>query len=288
MVFKSLRAALFATAIALPAVVAAPAPSFAQDEDPVVARVGDQEIRRSELQAIKQGMAEQVPQVAMMPMEAVFQPLVERAIDSMLLTQAGRDAGLADSEEVQKRLEDAKSRIIQQVYLEQMIDEELTDARIQEAYEQFKQQTPEEPEVSARHILVETEEKAQEIIDKLEGGADFAELAKTESTGPSGAKGGELGWFKKGDMVEPFAAAAFAMEPGDISESPVQTQFGWHVIKVEDRRTAEAPPLEQVEGQLRQQLAQTVVAEKVQALREDTEVEIYGPTGKTEGDSTAE
>ncbi|WP_404381567.1 peptidylprolyl isomerase [Caenispirillum salinarum] len=288
MVFKSLRAALFATAVALPAVIAAPAPSFAQDEDPVVARVGDQEIRRSELQSIKQSMAEQVPQVAMMPMEAVFQPLVERAIDSMLLTQAGRDAGLADSEEVQKRLDEAKSRIVQQVYLEQMIDDELTDARIQEAYEQFKQQTPEEPEVNARHILVETEEKAQELIDKLEGGADFAELAKQESTGPSGPKGGELGWFKKGDMVEPFAAAAFAMEPGAVSESPVQTQFGWHVIKVEDRRTAEAPPLEQVEGQLRQQLAQKVVAEKVQALREGTEVEIYGPTGKTEGDSTAE
>lgn len=196
--------------------------------------------------------------------------------------------GLADSEEVKQRLEEARSRIIQQVYLEQLIDEELTDERVQEAYEEFKEQTPAEPEVNARHILVETEEKAQEIIDKLEGGADFAELAKEESTGPSGPKGGELGWFKKGDMVEPFAEAAFAMEPGTVSKTPVQTQFGWHVIKVEDRRTAEPPPLEQVEGQLRQQLAQQVVAEKVQSLRDGVEVEIYGPNGKTEGDSTAE
>jgi peptidyl-prolyl cis-trans isomerase C len=288
MVFKSLRAALFATAIALPAVAAAPAASFAQDEDPVVARVGDQDILRSELQSIKDGMAGQVPQVAMMPLEAVFQPLVERAIDSLVLTKAGRDAGLEDSDEVKKRLEEAESRIIQQVYLEQMIDAELTDERIEKAYAEFKEQTPAEPEVNARHILLETEEKAKEVIGKLQGGADFAELAKTESTGPSGAKGGELGWFKKGDMVEPFAVAAFEMEPGDVSETPVQTQFGWHVIKVEERRTAEAPPLEQVEDQLRQQLAQQIVAEKVQALRESAEVEIFGPSGKTDGDSKAE
>lgn len=89
-------------------------------------------------------------------------------------------------------------------------------------------------------------------------------------------------------MVESFAAAAFAMEPGEVSEEPVQTQFGWHVIKVEDRRTAEPPPLEQVEGQLRQQLAQEVVAEKVQALRDNATIEIYGPSGKTDGDSVTE
>lgn len=153
MLFKSLRAALLATAVALPAVVAVAAPAFAQDEDPVVARVGDQEIRRSELQALKDVMAGQVPQVAMMPLEAVFQPLVERAIDSMVLTQAARDEGLEDSDEVKKRLEEAKNRIIQQVYLEQMIQAELTDARIQEAYATFKEQTPAEPEVNARHIL---------------------------------------------------------------------------------------------------------------------------------------
>lgn len=288
MVFKSLRAALLATALVLPAATAAPV--LAQEDDPVVARVGDEQIRRSDLEVIKQSMAQQMPQIGAMPLDALFQPLVERAVDAKLLAKAGQDANVTETDAFQQRMEEARQRIVQQLYLEQTLEEAITDERIQEAYEQFKEENPPQPEVHARHILVETEEEAQALIEELEGGADFAELAQEHSTGPSGPKGGDLGWFTKDAMVEPFAAAAFAMDPGAVSESPVQTQFGWHVIKVEDRRESQ-PALDEVREQLRQQVAQEVIETRMAELREETEVEIYGPqgeAGENEGDNAAE
>ncbi|MCL4144383.1 UNVERIFIED_CONTAM: hypothetical protein GTU68_067142 [Idotea baltica] len=132
---------------------------------------------------------------------------------------------------------------------------------------------PEQEEVRARHILVEEEETAKEITEALRGDkGDFAELAKEKSTGPSGASGGDLGYFLKGDMVAPFAEAAFALEKGAVSD-PVKTQFGWHVIKLEDRRMRKPPAFEELEGQLRQQLMQATAQQIIAEVKEATEVE---------------
>lgn len=287
MAVKFLRAALIApvvatAALAVPAVIA-PAPVLAQDkaaENPVVARVGKEEIRRNDLLAMKEAMAQQMPQMAMLPLEAVYRPLLERAVDTKLLAQAAAKDDVAKSDEVKKRLEEARERIMQQVYLEQLVEKQVTDDKIKAAYDQFLKENPPEAEVHARHILLKTEDEAKEVIAQLEKGGDFVELAKEKSTGPSGPKGGDLGYFKKSDMVPEFAAAAFAMEPGQVSESPVQTQFGWHVIKVEDRRQSEAPALDEVREQLRQQVAGQVIEQKMADLRAKSEVTLFGPDGK--------
>ena len=134
---------------------------------------------------------------------------------------------------------------------------------------------PPRDEVKARHILVEEEEQAREIIAELDGGADFAELAEEHSTDPSAeGRGGDLGFFTRDRMVAPFAEAAFAMEPGTHSAEPVETQFGWHVILVEERREGTAPEREAVEGQLQEIIAAEVIEDTRTELRETAEIEM--------------
>ncbi len=151
-------------------------------------------------------------------------------------------------------------------------DEPISEEEIAALYaERYTDADPEE-EVHAAHILVETEEEAKEIVTLLEGGADFANLARERSTGPSGPQGGDLGWFSRGQMVAPFEEAAFALEPGTISD-PVQTQFGWHVIKLMERRIAEAPALAEVRGALEDELRQSRVSDEIERLTEAADVQ---------------
>ncbi len=131
-----------------------------------------------------------------------------------------------------------------------------------------------EKQLKARHILVKTEDEAKEIIKELEGGADFAELAKAKSTGPSGTKGGDLGTFGKGQMVPEFEAAAFALEVGEFSKEPVKTQFGFHVIKVEDKLDQPLPTFEEAREQLRQLLLTEAYADAVKTGRDKVGVDI--------------
>jgi peptidyl-prolyl cis-trans isomerase C len=154
----------------------------------------------------------------------------------------------------------------------------VTDAAIEEAYKATYDSADQESEFKAAHILVETEEEAKALVDELNGGADFAALAKEKSTGPSGPNGGALGWFGKGMMVPEFENAVVAMEPGAIS-APVKTQFGWHVIKLEETRIKQAPPLEQVRDELRVTLEQDAVKAHIDALMEKAKVDTSGSEG---------
>jgi peptidyl-prolyl cis-trans isomerase C len=149
------------------------------------------------------------------------------------------------------------------------------------AYQQFLVDNPPIEEVSARHILVESEEAAVALITRLNEGADFATLATESSTDPGSAPaGGDLGYFTRDQMVAAFADAAFAMQPGEVSATPVQTQFGWHVIRVDDRRMRPQPPLEEVSDQLRAGLTQDVVQAIVAEVREGADIVVYGPDGQ--------
>ena len=153
-----------------------------------------------------------------------------------------------------------------------MMADPLPEADVQAAYdEQFGSAEPEQ-EFNASHILVETEEEAREIMETVKGGADFAETAKEKSTGPSGPGGGSLGWFGKGAMVPAFEAAVVELEPGEVSE-PVQTQFGWHVIKLNETRTAEAPALEDVRTDIENQLRQETLQAEIERLAEAADVD---------------
>jgi len=199
------------------------------------------------------------------PDDTMLEAITEQLISEYALMDKAVEAGMDQSREVKARLAAARRSALAEAYITAELAERVNDEALRDGYDKMTKDFPEEEEVRARHILVDEEDDAIAITKALRGtDEDFAKLAAEKSTGPSGASGGDLGYFKKGDMVAPFAEAAFSMEPGDISD-PVKTQFGWHVIKLEDRRTSKPPSFEELEPQLRQQLmqatAQAIIAE---------------------------
>jgi peptidyl-prolyl cis-trans isomerase C len=248
-------------------------PALAQDAadaDEVVATVNGKAINQSDLVAFIQ----QLPPQLQAQVQLLMPQILEQLVNNALASEAGRTAGLATDAEVQRRLSKIEDLIIGQTYLQRAIEERITDEKIEEAYQAFVEDNPPQRQLQARHILVETEEEAQDVIAALDDGADFAELAKERSTGPSGANGGALPPFQAGEMVPEFSDAAFAMEVGSYSQEPVKTQFGYHVIMVEDSTMNEPPAKEEMEPQLRDQLSQDAVEEIYAELREGAEIDI--------------
>ncbi len=241
-------------------------------EDPVVARVNGEDVLRSQVEET----AKQLPPQYQQQLDAIFPMLLQRTIDLRLLGGAAEAANLHDDPEVQKRLDELRVAVMRDRYIEQQVAERVTDEMLQERYQAFLEANPPEAEVHARHILVEEETKARELITQLDGGADFAELAKEHSKGPSGAQGGDLDYFTKEQMVPAFADAAFALEKGNHSKDPVKTEFGWHVIEILDRREIAAPQFEEVEQQLFEELSQQAVQDILTDLRDGAQVEILG------------
>ncbi|MEK9844819.1 peptidylprolyl isomerase, partial [Thalassospira sp.] len=157
-------------------------------------------------------------------------------------------------------------------YLDRALDDAVTEDAIKAKYDEFVANNEPEPQVHARHILLENEEDAKAVIAELDDGADFVELAKEKSTGPSAPNGGDLGFFNRADMVAPFAEAAFAMEAGTYSKEPVQTQFGWHVIKVEEKKEGTQPSLDEVRQQLTAEVTRDAINTIVEGLREKADI----------------
>ncbi|UEM04462.1 peptidylprolyl isomerase [Skermanella rosea] len=246
-------------------------------EDPVVAKVNGAEIKRSE---VMRTIASLPPQVQQMPVQMIFPAVIDQIINGKLVAEAGYKNNVQNDPEVAERMKRAEERIVQELYLTKEVQKRITAERLQEAYNQFKQENPPQDEVKASHILVESEDAAKAIIADLKKGGDFAKIAGEKSTDKAAAQqGGDLGFFTKDQMVEPFADAAFAMKPGDVSETPVQTQFGWHVIKVVDRRQSTPPTFEEVQEQLRSQVSEQVIGELVEDLRSDAKVERFQMDG---------
>ncbi len=269
MLRKSLLAASLATVIfASPAMAQDAAPA----EDPVLATVNGEDILESEVRATQQGLPQQYRQL---PFDMLKADLLTREINQRLLMGAGSEAGLADDEEVKAQIAALERRLIAETYLDRALSDAITDDAIEAKYEEFIKTNEPEPQVHARHILLESEEDAKAIIAELDDGADFVELAKEKSTGPSGPNGGDLGFFNRADMVAPFAEAAFAMEPGTYSSEPVQTQFGWHVIKVEEKKEGTQPSLDEVRQQLVAEISRDAFNALVEDLRSDAEIVNY-------------
>jgi len=220
------------------------------------------------------------PQFRQMPFDAVYGLLLNSVIDRKLTAVEGRKKGLQDNEEVKKQLARIEDQLIQRAFLGKYIEEKVTEEKVMESYKKYVDDFKSEEEVHARHILLETEEQAQEVISELEKGKDFAETAKSKSKGPSGANGGDLGYFTDGAMVPPFSKAAFALGKGEITKTPVQTQFGWHVIKVEDKRKTTAPALGEIRDQIEADLARDIGAKLLDELRGAASIERFGPDGK--------
>ncbi len=264
-------------AMAMIAIVAGAPLAAAQDENPVVATVNGEEIRRDEVIDAIRRMPQQIQQ---MPPEILIPAIAEQLATSRLMAERGYAENLQDSEAVKERVAEAERSIVQDVWLEQAIDSRMTDESVAAAYAEYVAANPPVEEVSARHILVETEDEGKALIVRLKEGEDFAALASEASIGPSGPSGGELGYFTKEQMVAPFAEAAFSMEPGNYSEVPVETQFGWHVILVEDRRMTAPPSIDDLRPQLEGGLADQYVQEIVENLREGADIVVYGPNGE--------
>lgn len=256
-----------------------PLAASAQDkdqDDPLVATVNGAPIHRSDVLRA----ASALPPQYQAQLEQIFPALVERLVDFKLLAEAADAAGLAKDEEVKRRLAELREDVMREVYLERQIAERIDDASLRARYETFLEQNPGKAEIHARHILVEDEATAKEVIAELDKGTDFAELAKERSTGPSSARGGDLGFFTADQMVPEFSEQAFALNDGQHSEKPVQTQFGWHVIKVEERRTSAQPTFEAVEEQLREDLSRDAIGTVLNDLRAGAEIEIIPQPGE--------
>jgi len=268
------RSVLARTAFALALATAAPA--LAQD-DPVVARVDGYEITKDDVEREVSSLPQQYQQ---MPFEAIFDALRDRAINTALLSNAAQARDLDADPAVRDAIADAERLILRNRLIETTVERAVTEDALREAYAARKEDPAfTREEVKARHILVDDPAAAAGIIAELEGGADFATLAAERSTGPSGEGGGDLGWFTREEMVGPFAEAAFAMAPGEVSADPVETRFGFHVIAVDDRRTT-TPSFEDSRAELEQELGREAVTALLDELRGDAAIQRFDIEGR--------
>ena len=242
-----------------------------------MARVDGTELLLSDVEAAQQSLP---PQAQKLPLEQIYPVLLERLVDGALITEAGRKEHLEQNPELQVRLKRYEDRLIQEAYLNQAIKAAESEGELKARYETLAKDKEGQEEVHAQHILVKTEDEAKSVIAELDKGADFGELAKKYSTDSSASSGGDLGYFGHDNMVKEFADAAFALPKGQYSKTPVKTKFGWHVIKVEDRRAGKPPSFEEAREQLSRDLAHEIIEAKLQDLRGAAKIEEFGLDGK--------
>ncbi len=239
------------------------------DLDTVVATVNGTDITLAHVAAIRDRLPQQYRQL---PTEVLYEGLVDQLIDQTLLAEQAETEGALDRRRVRVQLDNERRGVLANETIAEVLDSAVTEQAIEEAYEEVTAGMTRTTEFNASHILVETEEEAREVITELDGGADFAALAQERSTGPSGPNGGNLGWFGPGQMVPEFDAAVQTLEVGGISE-PVQTQFGWHVVLLNETRLSPLPPIEQVRPEIIQQLNQDALQGEIDSLREGADIE---------------
>ena len=258
--------------------------AFAQ-QDTVVATVNGEPVTETDLTL---AMADLNDQFAQLPEEQRRAAALSAVIEIRLLSAEAEKAGLADGEEFARRMALLRQRALHSAYIDKEVAAKVTDEAVRARYDKQIAETPPTNEVRARHIIVETEDEAKAIIAELDAGGDFEAIAKEKSKDGAAAQGGDLGYFTEGRMVPEFEQAAFALNVGDYSKEPVQTQFGWHVIKVEDKRVQQPPAFEQVAEQFRALLLRENYFAKVTELREAAAVEIADPALKAALEPSAE
>jgi peptidyl-prolyl cis-trans isomerase C len=241
-------------------------PAFAQDvnADTVVATVNGTDITVGHMIVVRSSLPEQYQSL---PPQVLFDGVLDQLVQQSVLAQSLEKPSRA----LELRLENEQRTMLASEAMVNAIADVITEETVQTAYEARFADAEETREYNASHILVATEEEALELVTALEGGADFAELAKEKSTGPSGPNGGELGWFGPGMMVKPFEDAVMALEVGAISP-PVSTQFGWHVLILNDSRLQGPPAIEDVRQELVESLQQSAIEDVVAELSANTDV----------------
>ena len=271
-------------AVALIAIAAAATGARAEDAaaDPVIAKVGAVEIHESELKLAIAGLD---PQLANLPDDQKRVAALSSIIDVKLLAADADKEGLKDSADFKQRLAFLTDRELHNAYFKKHVVDAVTPEEVKARYDKEVAAITPEDEIRARHILVKTEEEAKAIIKDLDAGKDFIEIAKEKSTDPNKSEGGDLGYFGKGRMVPEFENAAFALEKGAYSKEPVKSQFGFHVIKVEDKRKQQPPALDQVESQVRQLVMRDKYLDLLEKAKAAAPIDIQDAALKTAYDA---
>lgn len=272
---RSLAGALF-VAVAFAMAVAGSA-SAAPDD--VLANVNGTPITEAELDLAVNDLEQQLANV---PEERRRAAALSFLIEVRLMAAEAEATGLHETPAFQRRMQLLRQRALHTGYVESEVAAKMSDEDVRKRYDREVANTPPVNDVKARHILLNTKEEALTVIAELDAGADFIELAKEKSTGPSGPGGGDLGYFGPGQMVPPFEEAAFKLAVGSYTKEPVETQFGWHVILVEDKRAQQPPPFEEVRDQIRGVLFRENYSKVVERLRGAAQVEIVDENLKSQ------
>lgn len=260
---------------AAPAPAAPVAPAPVRDPNAVVAVIGGRPVTEADLALAE---SELDGQFAQLPPEQRRAAALSALTEIRLMSDEAIAKGLDKDPALQKRLDFLRMRALHSAVVEAEVARKVTDAEIRARYDQEIANQPPVNEVHARHILVASKEEADAIVKQLDGGAKFEDLANEKTTDPSGkTSGGDLGWFGPGQMVPEFETAAMALEPGAYTKAPVQSKFGWHVIKVEDKRSKQPPAFEQVKEQVRGVVLRDKYFALVKSLRDAAKVEIADP-----------
>ncbi|MDI9408562.1 MAG: peptidylprolyl isomerase [Candidatus Pacebacteria bacterium] len=251
--------------------------------DTVLARVDGKEIRRSELVAILNSVLRNAdPRLRDMPLDRIYDKLMVEVVNSKIISAAAKNDKLDKSPEVVAEVNDFQDKLLQQKYLEAKLgNKEPTEAELQGDYQKFLAANPPKEEAHARHILLKTEKQANDIIARLKKGEDFKKLADKSSIDRNAKNGGDLGFFSREEMVPEFSTAAFALKPKGFSEKPVKTEYGFHVIYLEEFRTAKPPAFAEVKEQLVNDYMQNAATKLVDDLRAKSKIEVFTLDGKT-------
>ncbi|MBF0267408.1 MAG: peptidylprolyl isomerase [Alphaproteobacteria bacterium] len=250
-------------------------PVQALGEDSVAATVNGAEIRMSDVMRLKNG----APQLAQAPMGVVYPVILNKLIRDQLLAEAGRKDGLAKDADVVQALKNAETQIIAQTYAMRAATKGVTDQAVQARYSEMKKKFKPAEEVRARHILVNTSDEANGVLADIKNGKKFEEVAAEKSKDGNAQSGGDLGFFRKDEMVPEFAETAFKLKPGQVS-APVKTQFGWHVIKMEEKRMSQPPQLDEVKEDLQAQLAEEALSKIIKNLEAGAKISRFDAEGK--------
>ena len=243
----------------------------AQTQDiPIVANVNKEKIS---LETMIHAMNELPPEIQSQPFMSYYEELLERVIDIKLIAQEGKKINLEEEPSVKAAIDFVTEKVLMQAFLSKYVQKNISEESLKASYNNYIADEISREEIKASHILLDTQNEAVEVIKMLNKGDDFAEVAKNKSTGPSGPSGGDLGWFKRGQMVPPFENAAFSLGQNEISQKPIRTQFGWHVIKVFEKRIPQAPSYENMKNNLIQDLERKIVSKKIQDLRNNALIE---------------
>ncbi len=255
---------------------AAAASTTTAPKDPVVATVNGYQIHLSDLAKAAQSLP---PQLQQAPPQELYPVLLNRLVDERALLVKARTSGIAKKPAVEKAMHDAANRELESAYLRAEVKPALNDATVKAYYDKHYVGQKQPEEVKARQILVKTQAEAEKIIGQLNKGANFSDLAIKDSIDPGAKNGGELGWFTQDEMVKPFADAAFALKPGTYTKTPVQSQFGWHIIKSQGKREKPAPSFADVKDKIRQTMTDKAITNALKSARTGLKIVLFNPDG---------